>query len=110
MLNKPCDNPSGAEAREQYWQLCLPCSVGQWTELAEACAERAGSAAGREACRDALVALEGHGHHTALLPTCAAAVHHAGAGTVAAVLRAGVPSVACPLHFDQFMWVRMPHT
>ena len=97
----------------QCWQLCSACSAGQWTELTTACAERASGASSAIAdtvWRDRVVALEGHGHHAAVLPSCAAAVHHAGAGTVAAVLRAGVPSVACPLHFDQFVWVRMPRT
>ena len=32
-------------------------------------------------------------------------VHHAGAGTAAAALLAGLPAVACPFHFDQFVWV-----
>jgi len=31
-------------------------------------------------------------------------VHHAGAGTTAAVLRAGLPSVPIPCFFDQFLW------
>ena len=36
----------------------------------------------------------------------AAAVHHGGAGTVAAVLRAGVPSIVTPVFIDQFYWAR----
>lgn len=44
--------------------------------------------------------------HDALLPRCAAAVHHAGPGTVASCLRAGVPSVACPFWVDQPFWAR----
>jgi len=39
--------------------------------------------------------------HDWLLPRCRAAVHHCGAGTCAAVLRAGVPSVPCPVMLDQ---------
>lgn len=43
--------------------------------------------------------------HRWLLPRVAAAVHHAGAGTTAAVLRAGVPSVVVPfLSADQRFW------
>jgi hypothetical protein len=39
--------------------------------------------------------------HDWLLPRCCAAVHHAGVGTCAAALRAGVPSVPCPVMLDQ---------
>ncbi|KAI8468652.1 MAG: hypothetical protein J3K34DRAFT_522766 [Monoraphidium minutum] len=39
--------------------------------------------------------------HDWLLPRCCAAVHHAGIGTCAAALRAGVPSVPCPVMLDQ---------
>jgi sterol 3beta-glucosyltransferase len=36
----------------------------------------------------------------------AAVVHHGGAGTTAASLRAGVPSVVTPYSNDQFAWGR----
>lgn len=39
-----------------------------------------------------------------LFPKMAAIVHHGGAGTTAAGLRAGVPSVITPLIFDQRFW------
>ncbi len=42
-------------------------------------------------------------HHW-LLPHIAAMVHHGGAGTVAAALRAGVPSVTVPFYLDQPFW------
>jgi len=42
--------------------------------------------------------------HDALLPRIAAAVHHGGAGTTAATLEAGVPSVVVPSAYDQFFW------
>jgi sterol 3beta-glucosyltransferase len=42
--------------------------------------------------------------HSWLLPQMAAAVHHGGAGTTAAGLRAGVPSVIVPFGNDQFAW------
>lgn len=44
--------------------------------------------------------------HTWLLPRVAAAVHHGGAGTTAASLRAGVPTVIVPFHGDQFFWAQ----
>jgi UDP:flavonoid glycosyltransferase YjiC (YdhE family) len=42
--------------------------------------------------------------HDWLLPMCAAVVHHGGAGTVAAGLRFGLPTMVCPFFADQFMW------
>ncbi|MEV7213435.1 glycosyltransferase [Kitasatospora cineracea] len=42
--------------------------------------------------------------HARLFPRMAAAVHHAGAGTSAAALRAGVPSVPVPVAADQPFW------
>lgn len=45
--------------------------------------------------------------HDWLFPQMAAIVHHAGAGTCAAALRAGVPSVPVPFMVDQFFWARI---
>ncbi|OIJ68870.1 glycosyltransferase [Streptomyces mangrovisoli] len=42
--------------------------------------------------------------HSALFPRMAAVVHHAGAGTTAAGLRAGVPAVPVPVQFDEGFW------
>ena len=72
--------------------------------MQEACAAASDLGAGQE-----LLALHGFVDYSCLLPRCSAMVHHGGAGTVAAALRAGIPSVICPLHFDQYMWVRHPH-
>jgi UDP:flavonoid glycosyltransferase YjiC (YdhE family) len=44
-----------------------------------------------------------------LFPRVSAVVHHGGAGTVAASLRAGVPSVAVPFFADQPFWARRIH-
>ncbi|MFJ8696405.1 glycosyltransferase [Streptomyces roseolilacinus] len=44
--------------------------------------------------------------HALLLPRTAAVVHHAGAGTTTAALRAGVPSVPVPFTADQPFWAR----
>ncbi|MER6678895.1 glycosyltransferase [Streptomyces sp. NPDC000983] len=44
--------------------------------------------------------------HSALFPRTAAVVHHAGAGTTAAGLRAGVPAVPVPVQFDEGFWAR----
>ncbi len=42
--------------------------------------------------------------HSWLFPQCAGAVHHGGAGTIAAALRAGIPSLVVPQAADQFFW------
>jgi UDP:flavonoid glycosyltransferase YjiC (YdhE family) len=42
--------------------------------------------------------------HAPLFPRLAAVVHHGGAGTTAAVLRAGVPAVPVPVTADQPFW------
>nr|GID88016.1 hypothetical protein Ade03nite_69400 [Actinoplanes derwentensis] len=44
--------------------------------------------------------------HAALFPRVAVAVHHAGAGTTAAALRAGTPSVCLPFTADQPFWAQ----
>ena len=44
--------------------------------------------------------------HSWLFPQMAAVVHHGGAGTTAAALRAGVPSAVIPHTADQFTWGR----
>jgi len=48
--------------------------------------------------------------HEWLLPRVAAVVHHCGAGTTAAALRASRPSVAVPFFADQPTWARILHT
>lgn len=47
--------------------------------------------------------------HDWLFPRMAAVVHHGGAGTTAAGLRAGVPSIVCPFFGDQPFWGRQVH-
>ncbi|MFI5531802.1 glycosyltransferase [Kitasatospora sp. NPDC051853] len=46
----------------------------------------------------------GEAPHGLLFPRMAAVVHHAGAGTTAAGLRAGVPAVPVPVWFDGAFW------
>lgn len=47
--------------------------------------------------------------HAWLFPRVAAIVHHGGAGTTAAAIRAGVPQVVVPFHGDQPFWGRLVH-
>lgn len=42
--------------------------------------------------------------HAWLFPRLSAVVHHGGAGTTAAGLRAGLPAIITPLAVDQFFW------
>ncbi|KNE63285.1 hypothetical protein AMAG_08426 [Allomyces macrogynus ATCC 38327] len=44
--------------------------------------------------------------HALLFPRCKAIVHHAGAGTIAAAVRAGVPQVPVPVAIDQPFWAQ----
>jgi UDP:flavonoid glycosyltransferase YjiC (YdhE family) len=55
------------------------------------------------------VFLVGSVPHTWLFPRMASVVHHGGAGTTAAGLRAGVPSVVVPFFGDQPFWGRRVH-
>ncbi|MGO9224058.1 glycosyltransferase [Mycobacterium sp.] len=50
------------------------------------------------------VKLVGQLNYTAVLPLCRAAVHHGGAGTTAASLRAGLPTLILWDVADQFIW------
>ena len=47
--------------------------------------------------------------HMWLFPRMAAVIHHGGAGTTAAALRAGMPSLAVPFTADQPFWGRRAH-
>ncbi|MCI3918715.1 glycosyltransferase [Paenibacillus sp. TRM 82003] len=44
--------------------------------------------------------------HDWLFPRAAGVIHHGGAGTTAAALRAGVPMTICPFSADQPFWAR----
>lgn len=45
--------------------------------------------------------------HDWLLPQTCAVVHHGGAGTTAAGLRYGLPTLVCPFFADQYMWAEV---
>jgi sterol 3beta-glucosyltransferase len=65
-------------------------------------------ALGAAAAGDDIFAVDAIAHRW-LFPRCAAVVHHAAAGTTAAGLHAGVPTVPVPHHSDQFAWARRIH-
>ena len=70
-----------------------------WSQYAAA-DERAGRA-GTDRVR-----VVGEVDHGAVLPLCVAAVHHGGAGTTAASVSAGLPTVVASMNFDQPFWGR----
>jgi sterol 3beta-glucosyltransferase len=47
--------------------------------------------------------------HSRLFGSVAAVIHHGGAGTTGAVLRAGVPGIVIPWALDQFYWAKLAH-
>ena len=47
--------------------------------------------------------------HTLLFSHVAAVVHHGGAGTTSAAMRAGRPQLVVPHVFDQFQWAKWAH-
>ena len=67
-------------------------------------ARHGGRHSGRRGELPSNVYLSGPAPHTWLLPQMAATVHHGGAGTTAAALRAGVPSQVVPFFGDQPYW------
>lgn len=54
--------------------------------------------------RDELIFTVDQVDHQSLLPRCAAAVHHGGAGTVHTSLAAGTPTLICSVFADQPFW------
>jgi sterol 3beta-glucosyltransferase len=86
---------------------------GTWRLVVEAL-ERAGArgvlaGAPPELARPGTIHVLDEVHHAWLFPRVAAVVHHGGAGTLAAALRAGVPSVPCPFFSDQPFWGERLH-
>lgn len=57
-----------------------------------------------EASSDDTVRIVGQVDHRTVLPACRTVVHHGGAGTTSAALRAGKPAVVCSVGSDQPFW------
>ena len=88
-----CACPRPDKATHEAWTRP---AAGQWEALQEACAEE-------EAClaESGLQVVHGFVDHAMWMQQCSLVVHHGGMGTLLATLGAGLPAVACPLHFDQ---------
>ncbi|WP_213806670.1 glycosyltransferase [Granulicella sp. dw_53] len=63
-----------------------------------------GALNGDEGPHDEQIFFLRHAPHDGLFPLMSAAVHHGGAGTTAAAVRAGIPSVIVPFFGDQPFW------
>jgi UDP:flavonoid glycosyltransferase YjiC (YdhE family) len=50
------------------------------------------------------VKVVGEVNHAAVFPACRAVVHHGGAGTLAAGMRAGIPTLVLPIGAEQPIW------
>jgi len=61
---------------------------------------------GSDSTQDGRIFFVRHAPHDWLFPRMAVAVHHGGAGTIAAAVRAGIPSVIVPFYGDQPFWAR----
>jgi sterol 3beta-glucosyltransferase len=70
---------------------CRAILLGGWSELGEA------------ELPDSILPID-FAPHEWLFPKMAAVVHHGGAGTTAAGLRAGIPTIVVPFFGDQFYW------
>jgi sterol 3beta-glucosyltransferase len=62
------------------------------------------SALGSGQAPDPAVRVVGPVDHARILPRCSLAVHHGGAGTTAAAVAAGLPTLVCSVFADQPFW------
>ena len=69
-----------------------------------------GGAGDQEESGAAGVFFAGYVPHEFLFARASAVVHHAGAGTTMAAVRAGVASITVPHFFDQYYWAGMAHS
>lgn len=68
-----------------------------------------GALNGKEGPQDEQIFFLGHAPHAGLFPLMSGAVHHGGAGTTAAAVRAGIPSTVVPFFGDQPFWAHCLH-
>jgi UDP:flavonoid glycosyltransferase YjiC (YdhE family) len=83
-------------------------AVGKTTHRAVVAAGWAGIELSAELGGDRLFAIA-EAPHDWLFPRMRAAVHHCGAGTTAAAVRAGIPTVPVTFWADQFIWANALH-
>ncbi|SHH59276.1 glycosyltransferase [Bradyrhizobium erythrophlei] len=78
--------------------------AGACAELGERALIYSGTGGSEHPSHPDHVKLVGQVNYTKILPMCRAAVHHGGAGTTAAGLRAGLPTLILWDVADQFIW------
>jgi len=76
--------------------------LGGWAGLSSSLVEDEPDAAELKPFIEEKVLFLDSAPHEWLFPQCAVTVHHGGAGTMAAALRSGVPTVITPIIVDQF--------
>jgi sterol 3beta-glucosyltransferase len=96
---------SMVSAQAEQFTACVLDAIGRSGQRA-VLATGWGGLAAEEGMQGERVFITRGAPHDWLFPRVAAAVHHGGAGTTAAAVRAGIPSVIVPFYGDQPFWAR----
>jgi sterol 3beta-glucosyltransferase len=96
---------SMVSAQAEQFTACVLDAMGRTGQRA-VLATGWGGLAAKEGAQDERIFMTQGAPHDWLFPRMAAAVHHGGAGTTAAAVRAGIPSVIVPFYGDQPFWAR----
>jgi sterol 3beta-glucosyltransferase len=96
---------SMVSAQAEQFTACVLDAIGKSGQRA-VLASGWGGLAANEGTQDKRIFMTKGAPHDWLFPRVAAAVHHGGAGTTAAAVRAGIPSVIVPFYGDQPFWAR----
>lgn len=96
---------SMVNAQAEQFTACVLDAIGRSGQRA-VLATGWGGLSAKEGAQDERIFMTQGAPHDWLFPRMAAAVHHGGAGTAAAAVRAGIPSVIVPFYGDQPFWAR----
>jgi sterol 3beta-glucosyltransferase len=96
---------SMVSAQVEQFTTCVLDAMGRTGQRA-VLATGWGGLVAKEGAQDERIFMTQGAPHDWLFPRMAAAVHHGGAGTTAAAVRAGIPSVIVPFYGDQPFWAR----